>query len=102
MAARAPAVFHTYVSDVCVGTPLFLEEGMGAPSAVGDATWKHTFFNTANWATLGGDFNPVASGIQSVPFPFSKADSQKRSLFGESGKLLPSDDLLKQPVPLRW
>ncbi len=35
--------------------------GMGAPAAPGDATWSHRFFDTAQWASPGGDFNPAAS-----------------------------------------
>ena len=36
-------------------------EGGGAPSEAGDATWVHTFFDTHAWDTSGGDFDPVAS-----------------------------------------
>lgn len=39
------------------------EEGAGAAAAPGDATWLHTFFNTATWTNAGGDFDmtPVAT-----------------------------------------
>ncbi len=39
------------------------EEGTGAPSAAGDASWIHTFFAAQNWTTAGGDFlaQPSAS-----------------------------------------
>ncbi len=37
------------------------EEGMGAPSATGDATWVHTFYDTQLWGTTGGSFTPTAS-----------------------------------------
>ena len=40
-------------------------EGGGALATPGDATWVHRFFNTINWATLGGDFSPASSA--SVP-----------------------------------
>jgi hypothetical protein len=30
--------------------------GQGAAAQTGDATWIHTFFDTENWATAGGDF----------------------------------------------
>ena len=40
--------------------------GKGAASATGDATWIHTFFNTANWTSVGGDFSSTASASQSV------------------------------------
>lgn len=36
-------------------------EGGGGDATDGDATWIHTFFDLARWATPGGDFNPVAS-----------------------------------------
>jgi hypothetical protein len=42
------------------------EEGMGAPAEPGDATWLHTFFDTAVWATPGGDFAPAASATTMV------------------------------------
>ena len=37
--------------------------GGGAPATTGDATWLHTFFDTAFWTTPGGDFvgSPSAS-----------------------------------------
>ncbi len=37
------------------------EEGGGADARPGDATWIHTFFNTPQWRTAGGDFSPTAS-----------------------------------------
>ena len=30
-------------------------------ATTGDATWKHTFYNTQFWATPGGDFSPTVS-----------------------------------------
>ncbi len=36
--------------------------GSGTSATPGDATWLHTFFNTATWSNPGGDFNPSASG----------------------------------------
>jgi hypothetical protein len=35
--------------------------GGGAPSTTGDATWVHNIFPNQSWASLGGDFDPVAS-----------------------------------------
>jgi hypothetical protein len=43
-----------------------VEEGSGAPAAVGDATWKHRFFDTVPWENDGGDFAPKASASRSV------------------------------------
>lgn len=42
------------------------QEGQGAASAPGDATWIHRSFNTTPWTTPGGDFNPTASATTSV------------------------------------
>ena len=41
-------------------------EGSGAPAEPGDATWIHTFFDTAQWSAQGGDFVQAASATQSV------------------------------------
>lgn len=41
-------------------------EGTGAPTATGDATWVHKFFNTGRWTTTGGDFTATASASQIV------------------------------------
>ena len=40
--------------------------GQGASATVGDATWVHTFFNTATWDTAGGDFLATGSASASV------------------------------------
>jgi hypothetical protein len=44
------------------GTP----GGTGAESAPGDATWIHTFFDTAFWTTPGGDFSSTPSASTAV------------------------------------
>ena len=36
-------------------------EGQGTTATTGDATWLHTFYDTAQWTTAGGDFNASAS-----------------------------------------
>ena len=38
--------------------------GFGGASTTGDATWIHTFFNTATWATPGGDISATVSATQ--------------------------------------
>jgi FlgD Ig-like domain len=49
------------------GTSVALgNEGGGAQSTTGDATWLHTFFNTSLWANPGGDFLSTASASQAV------------------------------------
>jgi len=40
--------------------------GSGATAQSGDATWLHTFFDTASWATPGGDFDDTASADATV------------------------------------
>jgi hypothetical protein len=40
--------------------------GGGAQAAPGDATWLHTFFDTAFWAEPGGDFTAEASATLEV------------------------------------
>jgi len=42
------------------------EEGGGAPSTAGDATWLHTFFSTDFWISPGGDFDAIVSDTQVV------------------------------------
>ncbi len=52
---------HTVTSDWGEGTSLApMGEGGGGAATTNDATWVNTFFNTANWTTLGGDFDPTA------------------------------------------
>ena len=41
-------------------------EGDGTQATTGDATWLHTFFNTATWTSAGGDFTATASATTSV------------------------------------
>lgn len=50
------------------------EEGAGILPDSGDATWVHTFFDTALWSNPGGDFSPGASASQAVD-AFSVNDS---------------------------
>ena len=42
------------------------EEGSGAASMNGDATWIHTFHDTQFWTNTGGDFSEVESAAASV------------------------------------
>jgi len=41
-------------------------EGQGASSMTGDATWIHTFMATGTWTAPGGDFQSTASATASV------------------------------------
>lgn len=42
------------------------QEGLGAASEPGDATWEHTFYDTQFWTTPGGDFLGAVSATTSV------------------------------------
>ena len=42
------------------------QEGAGASSTTGDATWLHTLFNTSTWTSPGGDFSAGASATTNV------------------------------------
>jgi hypothetical protein len=44
------------------------EEGDGAPSTPGDATWIHTYYDTDFWTNPGGDFVEQASATSVVGF----------------------------------
>ena len=58
---------HVLLADWGEGTSNANEnEGQGAPATPNDATWRHRFYNTIFWSTLGGDFSAVASASQSV------------------------------------
>lgn len=41
-------------------------EGGGGAAMTEDATWVHTFFDTSNWTTEGGDFEATASANATV------------------------------------
>jgi spore coat protein A len=41
-------------------------QGNGATALAGDATWFHRFFNTTNWTTPGGEFNPTPAATTPV------------------------------------
>jgi len=57
---------HTLLSDWGEGTSDAPEnEGRGAESTPGDATWIHRIFDTQNWETPGGDFSATVSA--SIP-----------------------------------
>ena len=54
---------HQVLQDWGEGASMALgEEGGGAPSEPGDATWLHTFFDNQFWTTQGGDFACAVSG----------------------------------------
>ena len=57
-------------------------EGQGTTASTGDATWLHTFYDTAYWDTGGGDFNPSAS--QTASFGISA----ETMVFASSAQLI--------------
>lgn len=40
--------------------------GAGVAAQTNDATWSHRLFNVAQWATEGGTFSAVASGVKTI------------------------------------
>ncbi len=42
------------------------QEGTGEDATANSATWKHRFFPSTNWTSLGGDFNSKVSSSTSV------------------------------------
>ncbi|NIO28677.1 MAG: DNRLRE domain-containing protein [Candidatus Latescibacteria bacterium] len=58
---------HVVISDWGEGASNATgNEGAGATSMLGDATWIHTFFSTSFWTNPGGDFSPAISASQTV------------------------------------
>ncbi len=58
---------HRVTADWGEGTSVAAgNEGGGAPSTPGDATWLHRFFDTTLWSTPGGDFATTPSAEISV------------------------------------
>ena len=69
-AGNRDLALHRLLSDWGEGTSVgFSGQGQGAPATTGDATWKHTFFDTDTWSTDGGDFEPTASAVTNVGGP---------------------------------
>jgi hypothetical protein len=61
IAGDTSVAIHTVQRDWGEGTSdAAAEEGGGAAATTGDATWVHSFFNTATWTQVGGDFAPAA------------------------------------------
>jgi hypothetical protein len=62
-----PVSIHRMTSDWGEGaSDAQFAEGTGAPSAAGDATWIHSFYDTDLWTTAGGDFVSAPSATQAV------------------------------------
>tara|TARA_R110002096_G_scaffold117211_8_gene254016 strand:+ start:48974 stop:49912 length:939 start_codon:yes stop_codon:yes gene_type:complete len=61
------ASIHVLTNDWGEGSSVATGQGGGgASSATNDATWIHTFFNTATWNNAGGDFDTSSSASSSV------------------------------------
>lgn len=62
-----PVALHRLLQDWGEGTSdAEAEEGTGAPSTPGDATWLHTFYDNLFWTATGGDFVQTASATTTV------------------------------------
>jgi len=48
------------------GSDAAAAEGQGGLAAPGDATWLYTFYNTSQWTSPGGDFDPTPSASAMV------------------------------------
>lgn len=59
-----PTGLHRLLADW--GEGISFSQGTGGVPSPGDATWRHTFFDTAFWTTPGGDFSPAASATTPV------------------------------------
>jgi hypothetical protein len=69
IAQPEPVNLHRVLADWGEGASnANAEEGRGAPSQPGDATWLHTFYDTAFWTSPGGDFDPAISASTVVEF----------------------------------
>lgn len=66
-APAVPIALHRLETNWGEGTSLAPSGGgKGGLAQPGDATWTHTFFNTAFWTTPGGDYVDVASATTIV------------------------------------
>lgn len=57
---------HELLANWGEGTSNAGNSGEGTNATNGDATWLHTFYSGSLWTNPGGDFEPVASAIQTV------------------------------------
>src|SRR3990172_8607988 len=42
------------------------QQGRGEPATTNDATWRHTFYSSQFWSSVGGDYAPTASATRAV------------------------------------
>lgn len=67
VAGETAVALHALAADWGEGSSAAVgQEGAGATATPGDATWIYTFFNTAQWAAPGGDFDPAPSAVTAV------------------------------------
>jgi hypothetical protein len=70
IAGETPVALHALAADWGEGAADAAgEEGFGATAGPGDATWLHTFHDTALWAQPGGDFAAAPSAVTPVGGP---------------------------------
>lgn len=67
LAGQGTYTIHRVLSDWGEGPSQATgEEGGGAPAQTDDATWIHTFFDTATWDAPGGDFAESPSSTMQI------------------------------------
>jgi spore coat protein A len=66
-AGNRPATLHRVSADWGEGPSSFPGNGgAGSMSEPGDATWRHRFYDTSFWTTLGGDFASTPSATTTI------------------------------------
>ncbi len=64
------------------------QEGGGASSTTGDATWIHRFYPNTTWATAGGDFSPTVSAVIDTPNLGSATSATSQGLIDDVQSML--------------
>jgi hypothetical protein len=66
-AGSASAELHRVTTDWGEGSSdAAAQEGAGAAAATNDATWLHSFFNSVQWSSTGGDFVSSSSANTTI------------------------------------
>ena len=86
-ASAHPVELHLLTADWGEGASnASSNEGAGAASAIGDATWVHRTFNAVRWQTPGGDFSSLVSAAIPVarngPYTWGSTDEMVSDIQG--------------------